>query len=85
MSLIGPILDSLIVDSILDLHEYGLDVLDLPYYYNLILISCSLLFELDVGFVLLDSRVMRRFTWILTDVINWSSLLGFFFSVGSIL
>ena len=39
MSLIGPILDSVIVDPILDSHEYGLDVLDLPYYYNLILIS----------------------------------------------
>ena len=71
--------------SDLDSHEYGLDVLDLPYYYNLILISCLLIFELDVGFVLLDSWVMRRFTWIFTDVINWSSLLCFFFSFESIL
>ena len=46
---------------------------------------CLLIFELDVGFVLLDSWVMRRSIWIFTDVINWSSLFGFFFSVESIL
>ena len=39
---------------------------------------CLLIFELDVGFVLLDSWVMRRSIWIFTDVINWLSLFGFF-------
>ena len=77
MSLIGPILDSLIVDPILDPYGCGLDVLDLPYYYNLILISVCWSW-IGCRICLLDSWVMRRSIWIFTDVINWLSLFGFF-------